>query len=104
MIVVYLLVNGSENSPTLSSCLGNYAYYDIKYINKNQDRKFASHLCNSGSLITRGFCYFAYASWILLANNMTEAFWLYRCFRKIQEQTETAKSIIGENSYIRRRR
>ena len=103
MIVVFLLVNGSENSPTLSSCLGNYAYYDRKYINKDQDRKFASHLCSSGSLVARVFCYFAYASFFLFANNMTEAFLLYRCFKKIQEQTKSAKSIMGENSYMKRK-
>ena len=103
MIVVFLIVNGSENSPTLLSCLGNYAYYDIKYINKNQDRKFASHLCNSGSLVARVFCYLAHASFFLFANNITEAFLLYRCFKKIQEQTKSAKSIMGENSYMKRK-
>ena len=107
MIVVFLLVNGSENSPTLSSCLGNYAYYDrvgiAPYINQNQDRKFASHLCSSESLVARVFCYFAYASFFLFANNITEAFLLYRCFKKIQEQTKSAKSIMGENSYMKRK-
>ena len=103
MIVVFLLVNGTENSRTLYSCLGNYAYYELEYINENQDRNIASYLCKSGSLVARVFCWFAYASFFLFANNITEAFLLFRCFKKIQEQTKSAKSIMGENSYMKRK-
>ena len=77
--------------------------WPLQYINKDQDRKFASHLCSSESLVARVFCYFAYASFFLFANNITEAFLLYRCFKKIQEQTKSAKSIMGENSYMKRK-
>ena len=55
-------------------------------------------------LFTHIMCKASFAGYFLFSNNILEAFLLYRCFKQINNHTEEVKSLIGEKTYIRRRK
>ena len=92
------VVIASETSFTLQSCLGNYV---LLY----QRNGYAGlHCSQSGSRILNGSCYFFLVTYFVIASNIPEAFLLYKCYTKIQEQTESVHTLIDNISYHRRKR
>ena len=55
-------------------------------------------------LLTQIMCKAAFAGYFLFSNNILEAILLYQCFKQINNHTEEVKSLIGEKTYIRRRK
>ena len=89
------IIWGSEPTTTLQSCLGNYVLLYERKGNK---------ICSQGHPITNLICQLSYATYMILSSNLVESFLLYKCFRKIQKQTENVQSMIDQESYYRRRR
>ena len=49
-------------------------------------------------------CTLLFSLVFMLSSNIPETYMLYKSYQIIQEQTENSKSMIGEASYLRRRR
>ena len=94
VIVTFSLFNGSQSSRSLNSCLGvaeqNFLNGGIKF-------------CTEGNFIDIFLCKIAYLIYVVISSSLIEAFLLYKCFKKIQVQNETAKYLMGKNSYIKRK-
>ena len=96
-IIVIFLFNGSNPQRTLNACLGQF---ELNYLETSTD------LCTleSASLFLRIGCWMAYILYFILSCNLAESYMLYRCFKKIEEQTNDSKDFLTLNSYIRRRK
>ena len=96
-IITILLFNGSNPSRTLNACLGKF---ELNFVETSTD------LCTSesASSILKIGCWMAYILYFILSCNLAESFMLYRCFKKIEEQTNDSKEFLTIHSYIRRRK
>ena len=85
---------------TLNSCLGNV---ELNYLRQG---KIQLLTCNNedANRLSLAMCYGAFASYFVFSNNILDAFLLYKCFKIIREQNENVKSLIGKDSYIKRRK
>ena len=94
-IVSFSILSGTETVVHLESCLGNYW---LQYDRKGQE------LCGSGSVFAIVICKLAFVLYLAFSSNILESYLLYKCFKKIQKQTESVQSMIDQDSYHRRRR
>ena len=96
-IISILLFNGSNPQRTLNACLGKF---ELNFVETSTD------LCTleSASSILKIGCWMAYILYFILSCNLAESFMLYRCFKKIEEQTNDSKEFLTIHSYIRRRK
>ena len=98
------LLNGSnpDSMNTLNSCLGNV---ELNYLRQGKIQLLTCDNVEASSL-SLVMCYGAFASYFIFSNNILEAILLYKCFKIIRQQTlsEIVKSLIGENSYEKRRK
>ena len=91
----FFIIFGTELVIHLESCLGNYW---LQYDSRGHE------VCGSGSVFVKVACKFSFVLYFLLSSNVPEAFLLYKCFKKIGEQTESVQEMIDTASYQRRRR
>ena len=96
-IITILLFNGSNPQRTLNACLGKF---ELNFVETSTD------LCTSESAspILKIGCWMAYILYFILSCNLAESCMLYRCFKKIEEQTNDSKEFLTIHSYIRRRK
>ena len=99
-IMVIFLLNGSTTTNILNSCMGNF---ELNFIRQGQIHILRCDYAES-TLLTQITCYGALGSYFVFSNNILEAILLYQCFKKINNHTEEVKSLIGEKTYIRRRK
>ena len=85
----------TQNSPSLSICLGE-GYKNF----------FSTHLkmCNYNDPIGNSACKLFFILQVILASNLIDIYCIYFISKTIDSQTEAAKSIIGKNAYISRKK
>ena len=96
------LLNGSnpDSMNTLNSCLGNV---ELNYLRQGKIQLLTCDNVEASSL-SLVMCYGAFASYFIFSNNILDAFLLYKCFKIIRQQNENVKSLIGKDSYKKRRK
>ena len=94
-ITSFSIVFGSEPTFTEQACLGNYA----ELYQRN-----GQVLCSEGSVYSILACKVSFIHYLILSSNLPEAYFLYQCFKKIEEQTESVQWILDKVTYRRRRR
>ena len=99
-IIVIFLLNGSISTNIFNSCVGNF---ELNFIRQGQIQTLN---CDDKEsiLFTQIMCKASFAGYFLFSNNILDAILLYQCFKQINNQTEEVKSLIGEKTYIRRRK
>ena len=102
-IILVCLLNGSNSSNTLNSCMGNF---ELNYLRQGTIQLLFPCTNEDASKFSLFMCYGAFSSYFVFSNNILEAILLYKCFKIIRQQTlsEIVKSLIGENSYEKRRK
>ena len=98
--MVIFLLNGSTSTTILNYCLGNF---ELNFIRQDRIHILRCDYAES-TLLAQITCYGALGSYFVLSNNILEAILLFQCFKKINNHTEAVKSLIGEKTYIRRRK
>ena len=85
----------TQNSPGLSICLGE-GYQNF----------FPAQLrmCNYNNPIGNNACKLFFFLQVILTSNLIDIYCTYFISKTINSQTEAAKSMIGENAYISRKR
>ena len=88
-------IASTQNSPGLSICLGegyrNFFSAQLK-------------MCNYNNPIGNNACKLFFVLQVILMSNLIDIYCTYFISRTINSQTEVAKSIIGENAYISRKK
>ena len=95
VLITIFLFNGSVTTRSLNGCMGQF---ELNYF------EASTQLCTKGVGITWILCEIAQLLYLTFSTNIVEAAMLYRCFQKINEQTESSKDLISKNSFIRRRK
>ena len=85
----------TQNSPGLSICLGE----GYKNFFSNQLK-----MCNYNNPIGNNACKLFFVLQVILMSNLIDIYCTYFISKAINSQTEVAKSIIGENAYISRKK
>ena len=100
--ILAFLLNGSnpDSINTLNSCLGNA---ELNYLRQGKIQLLTCDNEDASSL-SLVMCYGAFAGYFIFSNNILEAVLLYKCFKIIRDQNEDVKSLIGKDSYIKRRK
>ena len=88
-------IASTQHSPGLSICLGE----DYKNFFSSQLK-----MCNYNNPIGNNACKLFFVLQLILMSNLIDIYCVYFISKKINSQTEVAKSIIGENAYISRKK
>ena len=94
-LISFSILNGTETVVHLESCLGNYW---LQFDRKGQK------ICSAGSIFEIWACKFSFVLNLAFSSNILESYLLYKCFKKIQEQTRSVQPMLDKVSYHRRRR
>ena len=94
MLVVLSIINGTATTRTLNSCLG---YAEQNFLNGRLV------VCTAGNFVDQTICKMARFAHMVIASSGIEAYLLYKCFKKIQVQNESAKDMLGKSTYIKRK-